>query len=145
MSPLQPAKLRKMIYEAQGSIGEGARQFNLQCSGSTSETACCLGSLCWSWPSVGRGEQVPQLQGCPFGLKDGWDFSRPADRRRFLAKLKEEEPDDVMLSPMCKLWSPLQELTASRSLEARRFLVDARAHDHEIHLTSVAVVYMAQH
>lgn len=144
MSPLQPAKLRKMIYEAQGLVKEHDSLIY------SAQDPPQKQHVVWE-VYAGRGrvsEEVNKFHNCKavrFGLKDGWDFSRPADRRRFLAKLKEEEPDDVMLSPMCKLWSPLQELTASRSLEARRFLVDARAHDHETHLTFVAVVYMAQY
>lgn len=145
MSPLQPAKLRKMIYEAQGLVKEHDSLIY------SAQDPPQKQHVVWEI-YAGRGrvsEEVNKFHYCKavrFGLKDGWDFSRPADRRRFLAKLKEEEqPDDVMLSPMCKLWSPLQALTASRSLEARRFLVDARAHDHETHLTFVAVVYMAQY
>ena len=144
MSSLQPAKLRKMIYEAQGLVKEyDSLVYSAQDPPQKQHVV---------WEIyAGRGrvsEQVNEFENCKavrFGLKDGWDFSRPADRRKFLAKLKAEEPDDVLLSPVCKLWSPLQELTANRSPEARKFLVDARKFDHDTHLVFVSVVYMVQH
>jgi len=56
----------------------------------------------------------------------------------------DEEPDDVHLSPECRLWSSLQELTASRSEEARQFLINARTVNHDTHLVFVAIVYKIQ-
>ena len=38
----------------------------------------------------------------------GWDFEKAADRKRFLSRLRDEEPDDVLMAPMCRLWSPLK-------------------------------------
>ena len=86
---LTTAKLRKMIYEAQNLVKEHE---NL------------------------TTEEVNKLEGCSarkFGIEQGWDFSRPKDRKSFIKLLVDEEPDDVHLSPECRLWSPLQELTVS--------------------------------
>ena len=99
---------------------------------------------------VGRGrvsEEISKKKNCRserFGPHEGWDFSRPADRRHFLRRLVEEEPDEVLLSPECRLWSPMQELAASRSQGAKQYLVDARKVDHDVHLTFVATVFQAQ-
>lgn len=99
---------------------------------------------------VGRGrvsEMISKKKNCRserFGPQEGWDFSRPADRRSFLRRLAEEEPDEVLLSPECRLWSPMQELAASRSQGAKQYLVDARKVDHDVHLAFVATVFQAQ-
>ena len=79
----------------------------------------------WLWPRLGL------LQTC-------WP-------QAFLRRLREEEPDDVMISPECRLWSRLQELTANKSPKALQFLVDARQENHDTHLTFVSVVYQAQY
>ena len=58
-------------------------------------------------PSVAKAEK--------FSKETGWDFSQAVDRMKFLCGLKSGKPDDIMLSPECKFWSPLQELSAHRS------------------------------
>ena len=79
-----------------------------------------------------------------FSKKTGWDFERAKDRRKFLAKLQEEEPDEILLSPMCKLWSPLQELSLAAHPERRARLQAQRRLDHDTILNFVATVYEAQ-
>ena len=56
----------------------------------------------------------------------------------------EEEPEEVVLSPECRLWSPMQELAANRSPGAKQYLVDARKIDHDVHLAFVATVFQIQ-
>ena len=79
-----------------------------------------------------------------FSKKTGWDFERAKDRRKFLAKLQEEKPDEVLLSPMCKLWSPLQELSLAAHPERRARLQALRRLDHDTVLNFVATVFEAQ-
>ena len=79
-----------------------------------------------------------------FLYQTGRDFDRPQDRAKFLKRLRTEEPDEVLIAPACKLWSSLQELSASRSDKARRELMRKRQRDHDAHLTFTAVVYEAQ-
>ena len=141
---LHPNRLRKMIYEAQYLVREHKKMLN-EAKKPSQKTHVVWELYC------GKGRlsnYVNTLPGCcaeKFGYEQGWDFSRPADRRAFLRRLREEEPDDIMISPECKLWSPLQELTANRSPEALQFLVDARQENHDTHLTFVSVVYQAQY
>ena len=74
----------------------------------------------------------------------GWNFDLAKDRARFLKRLKNEEPDEILITPTCKLWSALQELSASRSEEARKMLIWKRQVDHDTHLAFTSVIYEAQ-
>ena len=74
-----------------------------------------------------------------FSKEDGWDFSIPAHRRAFFRKQDLEKPDAVIYSPVCKLWSPMQELNRSKSVVYAANLELKRKEDHENHLTFVAV------
>ena len=47
-----------------------------------------------------------------FGLDNGWDFDDPKHRRELLRRLRDEQPDEVLLAPSCKLWSQMQNLAA---------------------------------
>ena len=144
VNKLQPAKLRKMFHDAQLLVKDYDNLVNEARNPPKKE------HVVWE-VYAGRGrvtEQVNMLNGCRgerFSIKDGWNFDNPKDRKRFIQKLVREEPDDVMISPSCRLWSSLQELTANRSDEARKYLVEARARDHENHLVFVATVYMIQY
>ena len=89
-------------------------------------------------------ERYPQVDATRFSLLDGWDFQDPNVRRRFLAKLRREEPDSLLLSPPCRLWSPLQELTAAKGEEFRVRLMKMREEDHDTILTFCAVAYEEQ-
>ena len=50
------------------------------------------------------------LPGASMDIRTGWDFSKPADRRRAVEYIKEQKPYVVMGSPPCKLFSILQGL-----------------------------------
>ena len=99
---------------------------------------------------VGRGrvsEEVAKKKNCQserFGFHEGWDFSRTEDRKHFVRRLVAEEPDEVLLSPECRLWSAMQEITANRSPGAKQYLIDARKENHDVHLTFVATVFQIQ-
>ena len=79
-----------------------------------------------------------------FSLADGWDFTRPSHRTAFLRRLREEEPDAVLLAPMCKLWSALQELSIAKDPSYEERLNEARDWDHINILMFCAVVYEHQ-
>lgn len=89
-------------------------------------------------------EKYPMVTAERFSVEDGWDFYKAEDRKRFLKKMREEEPDSILMSPPCKLWSQLQELAASKSEEAREILRLKREEDHEVILTFCAVVFEEQ-
>ncbi len=84
------------------------------------------------------------VKGEKFSLATGWDFSKRSDQLRFLRRLRDEEPDEVFLSPECRLWSSLQELSASRSEQARQDLIAMRQKDHDVHLNFVATIFRYQ-
>eukprot|EP00438_Fugacium_kawagutii_P036012 Skav228978 [mRNA] locus=scaffold671:258922:260674:- [translate_table: standard] len=104
---LVPQRLRKMIYEAEFLVKEH-RKLLMQSKNPPRKT-----HVVWE-VYAGRGRLTDCVNGMPhcraerFGPAEGWDFSRPADRRLFLRRLREEEPDDIHMSPECRLWSPLQ-------------------------------------
>ena len=79
-----------------------------------------------------------------FSKKTGWNFETARDRRRLLRKLVEEEPDEVLVSPTCRLWSPLQEISLAAHPERRAKLMEARKEDHDTVLTFVAMIYEKQ-
>lgn len=79
-----------------------------------------------------------------FSLATGWDFSKRSDQLKLLRRLRDEEPDEVFMSPECKLWSSLQELAAAKSAEAREKLIVRRQQNHDTHLTFTAVIYRHQ-
>ena len=73
------------------------------------------GKLVWEG-FAGKGRTTTSLQKlgvqCErFSPKEGWNFYRAKGRKKFLKKLRDECPDEVWLAPMCRLWSPLQELS----------------------------------
>ena len=79
-----------------------------------------------------------------FSLQDGWDFTQSSHRMAFLRRLKAEEPDAVLMSPMCKLWSQLQELTVASKAGYAEQLDELRQWDHDTILMFCAVVYEHQ-
>ncbi len=84
------------------------------------------------------------IKGEKFSLATRWDFSKRNDQLRFLRRLRDKEPDEVFLSPDCRVWSSLQELSASLSNKAREDLIAKRQEDHDIHLNFVATIFRYQ-
>ena len=68
-----------------------------------------------------------------FGVHNGWDFSKMAIQKKFLDLLDEEQPDDVWMSPECKLWSMMQE-RGCKTDEEKQKLQQRRADNHKTHL-----------
>ena len=73
------------------------------------------------------------LKGERFSREDGWDFDKAAHRRAFLRRLREEKPDAVMWSPVCTLWSNLQELANATNPARQATLETRRLEDHATH------------
>lgn len=84
------------------------------------------------------------IKGERFSREDGWDFDKAAHRRAFLRRLREEKPDAVMWSPVCTLWSNLQELANATNPARQATLETRRLEDHATHLTFVAMGYEYQ-
>ena len=79
-----------------------------------------------------------------YSYQNGWDFERAEDRKDFYRRLRDEEPDEILISPPCRLWSLLQELSACRSDEAREKLVRERRANHRTILDFTATVFEFQ-
>ena len=99
---------------------------------------------------VGEGRTSTYLQNYDnvhvevFSLSTGWDFEKPSHRRTFLARLRDEKPDEVLMAPMCRLWSPLQELNCHNNEEYRAKLIHDRKINHDTILTMCGVAYVEQ-
>jgi hypothetical protein len=78
-----------------------------------------------------------------FSYATGWDFNIRAHRDHFLQRLRAEMPDELFLSPGCKLWSQMQNITA-RTEDQQVELQDQRQEHHDTHLRFVAMAYKEQ-
>ena len=79
-----------------------------------------------------------------FSKETGWNFAQPKMRKRFLAKLQEEQPDEVMIAPSGRIWSPAVDLSVAadpgRAPELRRLRQD----NHDNILVFAAVIFETQ-
>lgn len=89
-------------------------------------------------------KQYPNVIVETFGLNTGWDFDLAHDRKRFLARLRQECPDELLLSPPCRLWSPLQELNIVKSEQMKQRLIRDRKENHDTLLTMCSIAYLEQ-
>ena len=78
-----------------------------------------------------------------FSLSTGWDFNLLEHQRLFLERQQEEMPDEILLAPTCKLWSPMQTL-ARRTEPQKEALIASRERHHRRHLQFCKRVYLNQ-
>ena len=78
-----------------------------------------------------------------FSLETGWDFNLKSHQQQFLQRLDEEEPDEVLLAPECKVWSRMQTL-ACRTTAQQEALVARREHHHRRHLCFAKRIFLRQ-
>ncbi|CAE7220782.1 spa [Symbiodinium microadriaticum] len=76
-----------------------------------------------------------------FTKKTGWDFTKGKHRRKFLRKLQDDLPDEVLLAPPSSLWTPDLEMDHAGN---QKELFRKRREDHETILTFSALVYEMQ-
>ena len=62
-----------------------------------------------------------------------WNFEMPECQLQFRKLLAEEEPHHVMVTPECRLWSPMQNMNY-RTPERKALLKDLRNLEEETHL-----------
>ena len=55
-------------------------------------------------------EKMDDVKVETFSLPE-WDFMIPEHWKKFLKRLTKDKLDEVLMAPMCKLWSMLQELS----------------------------------
>ena len=67
-------------------------------------------------------------------------------QKKFMELVKREEPDKILMAPMCRLWSPMQELYACRGEWENQQLVKNRTENHDnVLLMFVREVYLEQY
>ena len=74
------------------------------------------------------------------------DRLRPhrGSRSKFL-RLRLQKPDELLMAPMCKLWSPIQELNIAKSEKYKKKLVEEREYNHDTILTMCSVACQEQY
>ena len=96
---------------------------------------------------VGKGRTAHYLKKNPnvevevFSLQTGWDFHQASHRKKFLNRLHNEKPDET---PMCRLWSSLQNLATAAHPEREETLRLARKENHDTILVMCATAYEYQ-
>ena len=66
---------------------------------------------CWKGEvDTNPHRQVPWRESRALLFGGGLGLQQSQHRRSFINKVRTEEPDSIMLSPVCKLWSMMQEL-----------------------------------
>ena len=78
-----------------------------------------------------------------FSLDNGWDFNLISHQQQLPQRLDEEEPDEVLVAPECRLWSRMQTL-ACRTPAQQEALKARREHHHRRHLCFAKRIYLRQ-
>ena len=143
---LHAHKLRKMIMHAEQEVREATNV--LAVSKSLYKDTVPVRKVWEVFAGLGRTstclQEYPHVELRTFSLVGGWDFEDPENRQLFLKMLRDEKPDEILLAPMCTLWSPLQELNAAQSDVYRRNLIRERKVNHDTILTMCAEAYLEQ-
>ena len=93
-----------------------------------------------------RTSQMAEMLGMKvvqFSYQTGWDLGDFLEQEKFFERLFRELPDEVLMTPDCKLWSQMQNL-GCRSIDQKEALILKRQEHHSVHLCFVKRVYMAQ-
>ena len=98
---------------------------------------------------AGKGRLTASLkcQGAvtePFSTKEGWNLRRAKDRKKFLRRLRHEEPDEVVITPHSRLWSPTLEKQLATAPGGWAQLCRQRQQDHDEILVFCALVFEVQ-
>ena len=99
---------------------------------------------------VGEGRTSKFLEGYPnvtievFSYETGWDFALASARKEFLRRLRQERPDEILLAPPCRLWSPLQELNIAKDEHYKERLIRDRRENHDTLLMMCSTAYLEQ-
>ena len=78
-----------------------------------------------------------------FSMETGWDFNLYPHQQLFLERLVEEEPHEVLVTPVCRLWSQMQNL-ACQTDDQKTALMECHQDHHDRHLLFVRKIYLSQ-
>ncbi|CAK9008201.1 Iron sulfur cluster assembly protein 1 [Durusdinium trenchii] len=141
---LQGHVLRKMEKKAEEACR--AEEQVLRQSTTINKDSKCR--VVWEVFGAGRTSKYlnkyPHVQTEIFSLQTGWDFRIASHRSRFLSRLRDEQPDEVMMSPKCRLWSPIQELNIAKSEKYKSKLAEDRQYNHDTILTMCSIAFQEQ-
>ncbi len=98
-----------------------------------------LGSVCRHWPTDSRTSAIA----AKFSRDNVWDLDKKENRDALIKKIRDEEPDHIVLSPECPLWSQMQEMNAKTPEDKERLKENRRKH-HDVHLNFVKQIFVMQ-
>ena len=78
-----------------------------------------------------------------FDLSTGWNFDLLEHQEAFKQRVINEMPDEILLAPVCKLWSQMQNLAAQTEDQKWQLQQDRQWH-HDVHLKFCRDVYLLQ-
>ncbi|CAE7676733.1 unnamed protein product [Symbiodinium sp. CCMP2592] len=111
---LSKGRLRGLIMMAQAATKKHKSLLS-----QTSRVGNSSQRVVWQvFPGKGRlGDEIHKQGGkfLNFSKETGWNFTQPKVRKRFLANLREEQPDEVLIAPSGRIWT-----TTTTSLCLRR-------------------------
>ena len=145
---LHPHKLRKLIAQTEDVVRAMTKELELG-RVLTVTDGHVTKRVIWEI-FVGEGRTTEALQEYPhveveiFSLQTGWNFEMATHRRQLLRRVREEAPDEVLMAPMCRLWSPLQELNAAQSDDYKLQLIQDRKENHDTILMMCSAVFKEQ-
>lgn len=141
---LPAGKLRQLLYDTEARI----KEFDAILQATQVKGAKKKFKVWEVFAGEGRvtktANRREKLEAERFSLVEGWDFADAKRRMAFLRQLRREDPDVVLLSPMCKLWSQLQELNIAAHPGYAEKLNEQRIWDHDNILMFCAIVYEHQ-
>eukprot|EP00913_Durusdinium_trenchii_P030874 g28916.t1 len=141
---LPAGKLRQLLYDTEARI----KEFDAILQATQVKGAKKKFKVWEVFAGEGRvtktANRREKLEAERFSLVEGWDFADAKHRMAFLRQLRREDPDVVLLSPMCKLWSQLQELNIAAHPGYAEKLNEQRIWDHDDILMFCAIVYEHQ-
>ncbi|CAJ1358550.1 unnamed protein product [Effrenium voratum] len=138
--------LRKMIREAEEVVSSRNKILRMA---RTCEKGKPIRKI-WE-PFVGEGraskflDKMNGVESRVFSVQNGWNFEDKGCQKKFMELVKREEPDEILMAPMCRLWSPMQELYACRGEWENQQLVKNRTENHDNVLMFVREVYLEQY
>ena len=112
--------LRKMIREAEEVVSSRNKILRMA---RTCEKGKPIRKIWELYVGKGRAskflDKMNGVESRVFSVQNGWNFEDKGCQKKFMELVKREESDKILMAPMCRLWSPMQELYACAVVNGR--------------------------